>query len=195
LPNDASILPSLEVGIRHDGGDAETGFGLEVGAGISWNDPQRGITAEVKGRSLVTHVEEEFRQQGMALSLAWDPSPSNRGVSLSLHHAVGATTGGMDALLSPAVMEGVNGASSNGHQFEAELAYGFPAANDQLTMTSGLGLALSPTSRSYNLLWSVTPYSEQSQGEPWKISLEGELKEGNVTPNDHSLNLSLSMPF
>ena len=196
LPNDASILPSLEVGIRHDGGDGETGFGLEVGAGISWNDPQRGITAEVKGRSLVTHVEEEFDQQGLALSLAWDPSPSNRGVSLSLHHAVGATTKGIDALLSPDVMEGVNGASSDGYQFEAQLAYGFPAHNDRLTMTPGLAVTLSPTSRSYSLLCSLTPNTEQPrQGEPWKIALEGELKESNITLNDHSLNLSLSMLF
>ena len=82
LPNDASLLPSLEVGIRHDGGDAESGFGLEVGAALAWHDPQRGISAELEGRSMVTHVEEEFRQQGLAVSFAWEPDPSNRGPSL-----------------------------------------------------------------------------------------------------------------
>jgi len=69
LPNDASLLPSLEIDIRQDGGDAETGFGLELGAGIVWHDPQHGISAELRGRSLVAHVEEESG------SRAW-PSPS-----------------------------------------------------------------------------------------------------------------------
>ncbi|WP_152535266.1 autotransporter outer membrane beta-barrel domain-containing protein [Candidatus Synechococcus spongiarum] len=75
LANGAALLPSLEVGMRQDSGDGETGLGLEVGAALAWNDPQRGISAQVKGRSLVTHVEKEFRQQGLALSFSWDPSP------------------------------------------------------------------------------------------------------------------------
>jgi len=45
---------------------------------------------------------------------------------------------GGDALLQP---------GSTGHHFEANLAYGFPAANDRLTLTPGLALALAPDSR------------------------------------------------
>ena len=38
---DGSVLaPSAEIGLRHDGGDAETGFGAEIGAGIAWTDPE-----------------------------------------------------------------------------------------------------------------------------------------------------------
>ncbi|MCY4054337.1 MAG: hypothetical protein OXF67_00415 [Cyanobacteria bacterium MAG CAR4_bin_6] len=36
---------------------------------------------------------------------------------------------------------------STGHHFEANLAYGFPGANDRLTLTPGLALALAPDSR------------------------------------------------
>ena len=198
LPNGASLLPSMEMGIRHDGGDAESGFGLEVGAALAWNDPQRGITAEVQGRSLVTHVEEEFRQQGLALSFAWEPNPTNRGPSLAVSHAVGATASGMDALLSPTVIQGLDAPGSNGQQFTAEVAYGFPAANDRLTLTPGVAVALSPSTSTYGILWSLTPYSEQpGQGEPWEIALEGEREESNSadTPVDHSLTLSFSLPF
>ena len=198
LPNDASLLPSVEMGIRHDGGDAETGFGLEVGAGLAWHDPQRGIRGEVQGRSLVTHVEEEFRQQGLALSFAWQPSPSNRGPSLSVSHAVGATASSLDALLSPTVIQGLDAPAGNGQQFKAEVAYGFPAANDYLTLTPGVAVALSPDSRSYGILWSLAPYSEQpGQGEPWEIALEGERQESNspTSPVDHSLTLRFSLPF
>ena len=175
LPNDASLLPSLEVGIRHDGGDAESGFGLEVGAALAWNDPQRGISAELEGRSLVTHVDEHFQQQGLAVSFAWEPDPSNRGPSLSMGHTVGAATAGdMDALLSP-------------------------TANDRLTLTPGLSLALSPTTNTTSLRWSLTPYSpHQSQTQPWQLSLEGTRQQTNSTttsPTQYSLMLNTSLTF
>ncbi|MCY4055273.1 MAG: hypothetical protein OXF67_05280 [Cyanobacteria bacterium MAG CAR4_bin_6] len=60
-----------------------------------------------------------------------------------------------------------------GGQFKAEVAYGFPAANDHLTLTPGVAVALSPTSSTYGILWSLAPYSEQGQTEPWEIALEG----------------------
>ncbi|MCY4332715.1 MAG: hypothetical protein OXC96_09525 [Cyanobacteria bacterium MAG CAR1_bin_15] len=59
-----------------DSRDIETGFGMEIGAAIAWHDPQHGISAQLQGRSLVARVEEEFRQQGMALSYAWEPQPT-----------------------------------------------------------------------------------------------------------------------
>ncbi|MCY3654506.1 MAG: hypothetical protein OXG70_05675, partial [Cyanobacteria bacterium MAG IRC1_bin_28] len=125
LSNGASLLPSLEVGIRQDSGDTESGFGMEMGAGLRWDDPERGVSAELKGRSLLSHAEEEFREQGLAVSLAWDPTPGNRGPSLSLSHSLGAVgAGGMDALLHPVVLEGLDAAAGNGQQqFAAEWAY------------------------------------------------------------------------
>ena len=196
LPNDASLLPSMEMGIRHDGGDAETGFGLEVGAALAWNDPQRGISAELKGRSLLTHVDEHFQQQGLALSFAWNPNPSNRGPSLALSHAVGAPAV-MDTLLNPTVIQGLDAPAGSGRRFKAEVAYGFPAANDRLTLTPGVAVALSPTSRSYSLLWSLAPYHKQGQTELWQLSLEGERQQSATAgiPVDHSLKLRFSLPF
>ena len=37
------LVPRLEVGLRHDGGDAETGFGLDLGGGLSWSHPASGL--------------------------------------------------------------------------------------------------------------------------------------------------------
>ena len=197
LANGASLLPSMEVGIRQDDGDAETGFGVDLGAGITWKDPERGISAELKGRTLLTHAEEEFQEQGLAVSFSWEPSPSNRGPSLSLGHTMGLSTAeGMDALLNPTVMEGLDTTPSSGQQFEAELAYGFSAHHDRLTITPAVAMALSPTSRNYSLLWSVAPYAQQAEGEPWQLSLQGERQEENgAAPVEHSLELTFSTPF
>ena len=39
------LIPSLEVGVRVDGGDAETGAGLEAGVALRWADPAWGADA------------------------------------------------------------------------------------------------------------------------------------------------------
>ena len=195
--NGASLLPTMALGIRHDSGDAESGFGMDLGAGIRWSSPERGISGELKGHTLLTHTEEDFQEQGLALSFSWEPNSSNRGPSLSMGHTMGATpSGGMDALLEPATMQGLDTApSSSGRRFEAELAYGFPAYDDQLTFTPAVGLAFSSTSRTYSLLWSLAPYSPQAQAGAWELSLEGEWQEqiSPSSPVDHSLKLHFSL--
>ncbi len=199
LPQGASLLPSMELGMRYDSGDAETGYGLDLGAGILWSAPEYGISGELKGHTLLTHGEEEFREQGLALSFSWEPDPSDRGPSLSLSHTMGATaSGGMDALLNPTTIQVLDASHSNGQQFGAELAYGFPAYKDRITLTPAVALALSPTTRNYSLLWSVAPYTQHQhqQGTPWEVSLEGERQEQNSpSPVDHSLKLRFSTLF
>ena len=202
LSNGSSLSPSLELGIRQDRGDAETGFGMDLGASLAWSAPERGVSAVVKGRTLLSHGSEDFQEKGLALSFSWQPTPSERGVSLSLSHAVGgAAEVGMSALLSPAAIEVLDAASSDGERFEARLAYGFPFYNDRLTITPSVAAALSPSSRSYSLLWSLAPYAERLQlhgEEPWELSLEGERQEhssSSTSPVDHSLKLLFSLPF
>ena len=198
LSNGASLLPSLALGIRQDSGDAETGFGVDLGAGILWQAPERGISGALKGTTLLAHGEEDLQEQGLALSFSWAPNPSDRGPSLSLSHAMGATAaGGMDALLNPTTFETLDAAPSSGQRFEAELAYGFPAHNDRLTLTPAVALALSPTSRNYSLLWSLAPYPDQTQADPWQLSLAGERQEPNAAPSpvEHSLKLTFSNIF
>ena len=47
LEGGGSLVPKLEVGARHDGGDAETGFGVELGGGVAWSDPALGLSLDV----------------------------------------------------------------------------------------------------------------------------------------------------
>ena len=89
----------------------------------------------------------------MAVSFSWEPTASNRGPALSLSHNMGATaTADMDALVSPTSFEQMDGnSSSNGQHFAAELAYGFPGYNNQLTLIPTLALALSTTTNHQQL--------------------------------------------
>ncbi|MXW34870.1 MAG: hypothetical protein F4Z60_04590, partial [Chloroflexi bacterium] len=99
----ANLTASVELGVRHDGGDAETGFGADIGAGLAWSDPARGLSADVRARGLLTHEDGSFRERGFAGSLAWDPAPeSERGPARSVTQTLGAqASGGMAALLGP----------------------------------------------------------------------------------------------
>ena len=56
--------------------------------------------------------------------------------------------------------------SSTGQRFEAELADGFPACDNCITITPALALVVSVASRSYGLLWSLAPFAEQTRTEP-----------------------------
>ena len=68
-----ALTPSVEVGLRRDGGDAETGPGMDVGGGPAYLDRATGVSLDVRVRTLVVHQAEGFSERGMSLSFEWDP--------------------------------------------------------------------------------------------------------------------------
>ena len=58
LAGRVSLTPSVEVGLRHDGGDAETGAGMDVGAGLIVSDASTGLAVDVRVRTLLVHQAE-----------------------------------------------------------------------------------------------------------------------------------------
>ncbi|MCY4056597.1 MAG: putative Ig domain-containing protein, partial [Gammaproteobacteria bacterium] len=85
LDDGTHLQPKLEVGARHDGGDAEHGFGVELGAGVRLRDPARGLSLEAAGRTLIAHEDDDFRDRGLSAALGYDPAASShRGPSLAL---------------------------------------------------------------------------------------------------------------
>ena len=153
--------PTFEIGGRHDSGDAESGFGIDIGAGLSWSNPVLGIEAEVRARGLLIHEDKRFRERGLAGTLTWDPDPlSDRGPSLTLSQTIGApATGGMEALLTRETMGGLAD-DDNGdldRRFEGRLGYGHPVFDNRFTGTAELRLRLSDTNREYALGWRLLP--------------------------------------
>ncbi len=156
------LVPRLEVGLRHDGGDAETGFGLDLGGGLSWSHPESGLAAELSGRGLLTHESRGFRDRGLSASFGWDPGRgSGRGPKLTLSQTVGASaSGGMDALLGRETPTGL-AANDNGsddlanRRLNVGFGYGFPAFGDRFTSTPEFGLGLGQGRREYSLGWRL----------------------------------------
>ena len=154
-----TLEPTFELGLRHDGGDAETGWGIDIGGGLRWADPALGLSAEVSGRGLIAHEAAGLRDRGVSGSLAWDPEPgSERGPSFTITQTVGAqAAGGADTLLGHQTLADLaaNDDGMNSRRLELKLGYGLPAFDGRFTMTPELGVGLSPESRDYRLGWRL----------------------------------------
>ena len=75
----SQLAPSLEIGGRWDGGDAETGMGLEVGGGLAYVHETLGLEVEARGRYLLAHRESSFDEWGGSLAAKLDPGLAGRG--------------------------------------------------------------------------------------------------------------------
>ena len=197
-----ALTPSFEIGMRHDGGDAETGFGVDMGGGIAWTVPKYGLQIELRGRGLLTHEAKGFRQRGFSGSLAWDPKPSSaRGPALSLTRTVGGpASGAADALLAHGTLTGLGaqpGAGDYGdlrnRRLEARFGYGFPAWGGRFASVPEIGLGLSGTGREYILGWRLADDGSLGSGR-LQLSTEARRIETAVGsgPAEHRIGVRLS---
>ena len=161
----ATLTPSLEVGVRRDGGDAETGFGVDLGGGLAFADPGLGLEAEVRARGLLTHAADGFRERGLSGALNWRQRPdSDRGAKLSLTQTVGgAASGGAEALLTRTTLAGLAANDDGGdgdlraRRLEVKFGYGLSAFSDRFTLTPEAGAGFADSGRDYRLGLRLTP--------------------------------------
>ena len=161
----ATLTPSFGVGLRLDGGDAETGMGADIGGGLAFADPASGLTLDLKARGLLAHEASGFREWGASIAASWDPRPTtDRGPALSLTQTWGASpSGGMDALLSRETLAGLAADDSAGTfgaagRLEGELGYGIAMFGGGFTGTPNVGFALSDGgAREWRVGWRLSP--------------------------------------
>ena len=98
LASGARLTPTLELGVRHDAGDAETGAGMETGGRLRFSDPSLGLTVEGSGRVLLTHRERGYDDWGVGGALRLSPGAAGRGLSIQLAPSYGQASRGVDRL-------------------------------------------------------------------------------------------------
>ncbi len=138
------LTPTMEVGLRHDWGDAETGFGLELGGRVQYADPALGLTIEAAVRGLLAHEDRDYEEWGASGTVRVAPGAMGQGLSLTLAPAWGATASGVDGLWSRQTTAGL--AQNTQHRpagrLNAEVGYGFaPFGTGLLTPYAGTVLA------------------------------------------------------
>ena len=142
LPSGAELTPSLELGLRHDGGDGETGYGVELGGELRWSAPQRGLSGAVYGRTLLAH-RGDLEEWGVGAQVTLDPGAHGRGLSFSLKPSWGAVDSAVQRLWEDGLAAGNPRLAPSPSRLDAEIAYGFGAAAGRGVLTPYGGLARS----------------------------------------------------
>ena len=165
----STLTPLLEIALRFDGGDAETGYGADVGGGFSFTDSSRKARVDLRGRGLLTHDAADFKEWGMSASFMWDPQPQNdSGFSFSLTQSLGASpTVGMDALWSRETfaqlgMDGRRDRSTRIDQdfaidrvLEGEISYAMPVFKLGVQSSPYVGFGISEIGRDWRVGWRL----------------------------------------
>ena len=153
-----SLSPIVEVGLRRDGGDAETGAGVDVGGGLVVSAPRSGLSLDVRVRTLLAHQAEGFRERGVSVSFGFDPTPSMPvGFAARVVPSWGGpATGGAQALWGRGTMADLGGGGfASGNSLSAEAGYGLPVGR-RLVGTPTLGIGTSAFGRDYRLGYSLS---------------------------------------
>ena len=194
LASGGSLTPSLELGLRRDGGDGITGTGIEIGGSLRYRDPAAGLTVEGNGRVLTG--QSDYREWGLGGSVRLDPGAEGRGLSFSLFPTWGETSSGVDRLWDQDVAELASddtAANDNVPQMrlDSELGYGFGTFGGRglLTPYGGFSLAGEGSQR----YWIGSRFEI---GSSLNLSLEGERREpANDAAADHAVMLRGQMRF
>ncbi|MCY3596937.1 MAG: hypothetical protein OXG71_05805 [Rhodospirillales bacterium] len=169
FPGGATLTPSVELGVRHDGGDAETGTGVELGAGLGYADPSRGLDMALRVHGLSAHAGDEYSEWGVSGSLRLVPGDAGRGLSASLTPSYGADPGGSQRLwmLPDADAMAANDDVPLSSRLGAEVGYGMAVFGGRFTGTPHVGFGLSEAGRDWRVGWRLS-----SGAGPLKLSLE-----------------------
>ena len=97
LAEGGTLMPVVEVGLRHDGGNAETGSGVEVGGRLGYASSW-GLSAEFSLRALMAHEASDYREWSASALLRFDPGQEDLGLAASLQPAWGTGQDGAGTL-------------------------------------------------------------------------------------------------
>ena len=166
LDSGATFTPSLELGVRNDGGDGETGTGVEAGGALRYSDESSGLTVEGRVRTLLSHGGD-YEETGLSGLVRIAPGGSGQGLALVIQPAWGRTGSGVQQLWENGVTAGVS--PDNQAHLNVEIGYGLGVAPGMGVVTPYTGLGLGGGGmRSWRM------------GARWQLSAHGSVSlEGN----------------
>ena len=183
------LTPTLELGVRRDGGDAETGGGIDLGGSLRYADAALGLTVQMSGRYLVAHEDDAYREWGASASVRIDPGAPGRGLTLSVTPAWGASaTGGAERLWSVRDARGLGGHGFDAAmRLRAEVGYGLEAFRGAGSVTPFAGLSMAGA---MGRDWRFG--AQWTRGAALRMSLEATRRESPAAPPAHGVSFRLT---
>ena len=187
----ATLTPTLQIGLRRDGGDAETGTGVEVGAGMRYTAGV--LTIEGQVRALLAHEASAYEEWGASGAVRLSPDASGLGPSLALMPAWGAASSGVARLWSQpgtSTLVAAGALASSPGRLDAEVSYGLSALGGRGVLTPYARAALAEDdSRAWHL------GARLQMRESFNLSLEGSRRQRDGKAAAHDLALRASVPW
>ena len=141
---DGQVTPEIEVALRQDGGDGQTGAGVEVGGGLRYEGG--GFTLEAMARSLVSDGDDEveYKEWGAHLLLQRSAGTSGRGLSLRVMPTYGTQANSLTLWERSVAEIADRGAVNAQGQLRAEVGYGLAAPGGRGVYTVYSGMTQAP---------------------------------------------------
>ena len=191
-----SLTPTVEVGLRYDWGDAETGFGVEVGGRVQYADPRLGLTVEGAVRGLLAHEDSDYEEWGASGNLRLAPGANGHGLAVTLSPTWGVTASGVEGLWSRQTTQGLAPQGTRqapAGQLTAEVGYGVPAFETGL-LTPYAGTVLTDgAARTYRVGTRLQWPARGATG--LMLNLEGLRQESAGHPPNQGLRLQMTWGF
>ena len=131
--NGAEVVPHAGIIGRHDGGDGETGSGLDVTGGIRY-EKDRSVT-EVRVRKLLVHSSTGYDEWGASLQLRLTPHTDGSGFSASLRRDWGAEVDNTDRLWDDQRLSQIGSDLAVKENIEIHMGYGIALPNRPAMLT------------------------------------------------------------
>ena len=157
--NGGMVEPFGQVSLRSDGGDGDTGTGVEIAGGIRLTGGT--FTLEAQGRTLAMHGADEYSESGFSLMAKLNPSASATGVSVSIAPRWGADALGngmlwqdtlsLNSTQTYGALAGFGNAGAS-KSIDTQIGYGMLVANEQFLLTPFVDLGISDSDRRETLL-------------------------------------------
>ncbi len=175
--------PYMEAALRQDGGDAETGMGLELGGGIRWSTSQ--LRAEFGGRALLLHTSEGMREWGLMGAIEYG-AVGGLGPSMRIRPLWGNVYGGH--LWREAPLHSI-ALGNTDERIEMELGYGTPVRGS--LGRSIVGMTLDPRGRAYRVGYNL----RMRQGLQFSVATTARTVEENRIPNSYGLSARINLKW
>ncbi len=191
LAGGGQLVPTLEVGMRHDAGDGRTGTGAEVGGGMRYTDAANGLTVESHGRVLLGH-SGDYQDWGVGGVVRLAAGQDGHGLSFSLQPTWGAAASRASQVWAREAAATVAAASTPVRQngrVAMQMGYGLGWGDEALITPYGQVTLTNIQMRTYRL------GSRMRLGDRLLLNLEGTRQETAAQPVDHGVLLQLGLNF
>ena len=136
--NGVVLQPTLDAGLRYDGGAAETGAGVELGAGLGV--AVGGFSIQLDGRGLLAHAATAYAEWGVSGTARYAARHDGRGLSMDIGSSWGTPQGGVQTLWQAAPgASHLRPDATRAHRLRANLRYGIESRHGRMLWAPYLG--------------------------------------------------------